>query len=52
VYTALNCLLMLLMSIPTLNLLPTPILNAVLFMRELRAKELAECDLALQLCTE
>ena len=38
-YTALNCILMLLMALPTLNLLPAPIFLAVWLKRQLKKVE-------------
>ena len=51
-YTALNCVLMAVMPIPTLNLLPAPICIAVLILRGSRSKEILASGHQLEMCLE
>jgi Glycosyltransferase family 87 len=51
-YTALNCVLMMVMPFPTLNLLPAPIFIAVLLLRKSKSKQSATVSSHLELCTE
>ena len=52
VYTALNCVLMVVMPFPTLNLLPAPICIAVLLLRDQRSGEKLGANLQLEPCVE
>src|SRR5206468_2600554 len=52
VYTALNCVLMVVMPFPTLNLLPAPICIAVLLLRDQRSGEKIGANLQLEPCVE
>jgi hypothetical protein len=49
-YTALNCVLMVVMPFPTLNLLPAPICIAVLLLRDQRSGEKRGANLQLEPC--
>ena len=51
-YTALNCVLMIVMPFPTLNLLPAPICIAVLLLRDQRSGEKIATNLQLEACAE
>ena len=51
-YTALNCVLMIVMPFPTLNLLPAPICIAVLLLRDQRSGEKIGTNLQLEACAE
>ena len=51
-YTALNCVLMIVMPFPTLNLLPAPICIAVLLLRDQRSGEKVATNLQLEACVE
>jgi len=51
-YTALNCVLMVVMPFPTLNLLPAPICIAVLLLRDQRPGEKIASNLQLEACVE
>jgi hypothetical protein len=51
-YTALNCVLMVVMPFPTLNLLPAPICIATLLWRDSKSKNGVLATNQMQLCTE
>jgi hypothetical protein len=49
-YTILNCALMVLMPIPTLNLLPAPICLAILMLRDSRSRDALSTNEVMQTC--
>jgi hypothetical protein len=51
-YTALNCVLMVLMPFPTLGLLPAPICLTVLLVRDAKTKEVKRSEAQLELCPQ